>query len=156
RLWSAYEILKTLPEPKQTTDDNKDLNEQIERLCRECDDFMNDDFNTAKVLANLFELTPIINSLKSSQIKQNEINEATFSLLKKTWKDYLEDILGLKEETGMQHDKLAGVMELILNIRKDVRSKKDYATSDKIRTALEQAGITVKDEKDGNTSWSVN
>lgn len=156
RLWSAYEILKMLPEPQHTTGENKDLNEQIERWCRECDDFMKEDFNTAKVLANLFELTPIINSLKSGQIKQNELSNATFFLLKKTWKDYLEDILGLKEETGMQDDKLAGVMQLIIDIRKEVRSKKDYATSDKIRAALEQAGITVKDEKDGNTSWSVN
>lgn len=156
RLWNAYEILKTLPEPHHTTEENKDLNEQVKKWCHECDDFMKDDFNTAKVLANLFELTPIINSLKSGQIKRNEISNATFSLLKKTWKEYLEDILGLKEEKGMQDDKLAGIMQLILDIRKEVRSKKDYATSDKIRTALEQAGITVKDEKDGNTSWSTN
>lgn len=156
RLWSAYEILKTLPEPQHQTGQNKELNEQVERLCRECDDFMKDDFNTAKVLANLFELTPVINSLKSGQIKSNELSTNTFILLKKTWKEYLEDILGLKEEKGAQDDKLAGVMDLILNIRKDVRSKKDYTTSDKIRKALESVGITVKDEKDGNTSWSAN
>jgi cysteinyl-tRNA synthetase len=156
RLWSAYEILKMLPELPHTTGENKGLNEQIERWCRECDDFMKDDFNTAKVLANLFELTPIINSLKGGQIKPNELSSNTFVLLKKTWKEYLEDILGLKEEKSLQDDKLAGVMDLILNIRKDVRSKKDYATSDKIRQTLESVGITVKDEKDGNTSWSAN
>lgn len=156
RLWSAYEILKALPDPQNQTGLNKELNEQVERLCHECDDFMKDDFNTAKVLANLFELTPIINSLKSGQIKSNELSSVHFSLLKKTWKEFLENILGLKEEKGSQDDKLAGVMDLILNIRKEVRSKKDYATSDKIRKALESVGITVKDEKDGNTSWSVN
>lgn len=156
RLWSAYEVLKNLPESGADMPADKELDEQVTKLCRECEEFLNDDFNTAKVLANLFELVPIINSLKSGQIKTNNLQKKTFSLLKQTWKIYLEDILGLKKDTGSQDDKLAGVMDLLLSIRKDVRSKKDYATSDKIRDALNKVGIIVKDEKDGGASWSAN
>jgi cysteinyl-tRNA synthetase len=40
-------------------------------------------------------------------------------------------------------------MELVLEIRKDARAKKDFATSDLIRDRLKEAGIEVKDTKDG-------
>jgi cysteinyl-tRNA synthetase len=107
-------------------------------------------------MANLFETVPLINSLKTGQIKEDALRGNTFALLKKTWKEYLEDILGLKQEQGRQDETLNGVMQLLMDIRKEVRSKKDYATSDQIRDALQRAGITVKDEKDGSANWSVN
>jgi cysteinyl-tRNA synthetase len=45
-------------------------------------------------------------------------------------------------------------MDLILALRKDVREKKDFATSDKIRDALQNLKISVKDTKEG-TVWSA-
>ena len=45
-------------------------------------------------------------------------------------------------------------MELVIDIRKDARGKKDFATSDKIRDALQGVGIQLKDSKDG-TSWQA-
>lgn len=156
RLWSAYEVLQQLPAMGGEEATDPALDQQTEKLCLECDDFMNDDFNTAKVLANLFETVPLINSLKTGQIKEDALRGNTFALLKKTWKEYLEDILGLKQEQGRQDETLNGVMQLLMDIRKEVRSKKDYATSDQIRDALQRAGITVKDEKDGSANWSVN
>lgn len=157
RLWNAYETLQGLPATEDSNGGNEELEKQIVKLCKECDDFMNDDFNTAKVLANLFEMVPVINSLKNGQIGKNEIRQETFSLMKNTWKTYLEDILGLKSEKGPQNDQaFSGVMHLILDIRRDARIKKDYATSDQIRNTLQKAGIVVKDEKDGSASWSIN
>jgi len=47
------------------------------------------------------------------------------------------------------------VLHLIAEIRKDARAKKDYATSDKIRNQLLEAGIQLKDEKDGGLSWEL-
>jgi cysteinyl-tRNA synthetase len=46
-------------------------------------------------------------------------------------------------------------MQLIIDIRKEAKSKKDFATSDKIRNQLQQVGIVLKDEKDGTISWTV-
>lgn len=157
RLWSAYESLKGLKEPVSDEPGNEELDHQVMKLCGECDDFMNDDFNTAKVLANLFELAPIINSLQSGQIKLNEISKGTFSILTNKWKIYMEDILGLKSEDRQPHDHvLSAVMQLILDIRRDARIRKDYTTSDQIRNALQKAGVVVKDERDGNANWTVN
>ncbi len=47
---------------------------------------------------------------------------------------------------------LGGVMDLVIDIRKEAREKRDFATSDKIRDTLNAVGITLKDSKDG-TSW---
>ena len=46
------------------------------------------------------------------------------------------------------------LMQLIIDIRKDSREKKDFATSDKIRDVLTQAGIELRDGKDG-TDWKI-
>jgi cysteinyl-tRNA synthetase len=46
------------------------------------------------------------------------------------------------------------VVELLIDIRKDARKKKDYATSDKIRNQLLGLGIVLKDEKDGGVSFT--
>jgi cysteinyl-tRNA synthetase len=43
----------------------------------------------------------------------------------------------------------------LIDLRKEARAKKDYATSDKIRNQLQQLGILLKDEKDGNVSYSI-
>ncbi len=50
---------------------------------------------------------------------------------------------------------LSGVMELLIDIRKEAKAKKDFATSDKIRNQLTAIGINLKDEKGGDMSWSV-
>jgi cysteinyl-tRNA synthetase len=158
RLWEAYELLKKFPadpsdaSPSSAADPA--LDNKVLHYLRSLDDFMNDDFNTAKVLATLFDLVPVINSLKSGHIPQNALSPATISLTKKYFTDYLENILGLKGEFADEDHKLTGVVELLIEIRRDARTRKDYATSDKIRNQLQQLGIDLKDEKDGGVSYS--
>ena len=155
RLWEAYELLKkqTVVEDSSTAADPV-LDDNVRKLLFELDEFMNDDFNTAKVLANIFELVPVINSLKGGQIKRDAISSDTLLLMKRYFTDYLEKILGLKGESAGDDHKLTGVMELLIDIRKDARSRKDYATSDKIRKQLLELGIVLKDEKDGGVSFT--
>jgi cysteinyl-tRNA synthetase len=65
------------------------------------------------------------------------------------------DILGLKGESPEgQNDAVKGLMDLVLAIRKEVRDKKDFPASDRIRDTLQQLKITVKDTKDGPT-WEI-
>jgi len=61
----------------------------------------------------------------------------------------------LKSETAAEADKLKGVMQVLIELRKDARARKDWATSDKIRNQLAEIGIQLKDEKDGNISWGL-
>jgi cysteinyl-tRNA synthetase len=117
---------------------------------------MNDDLNTAKVIANLFELAPIINGIKGGQISTNAIDASTFALLQTTFTTYLEDILGLQplqaEQAG---DKMDKVLQVLIDIRKDAKQRKDFATSDLIRNQLASFGVQLKDEKDGTVSYSI-
>ena len=154
RLWEAYELLKKFPAAADTAAADTALDNKVLNHLRSLDDFMNDDFNTAKVLATLFDLVPVINSLKSGHISQNALSPATIALTKKYFTDYLENILGLKGEFADEDHKLTGVVDLLIEIRRDARTRKDYATSDKIRNQLQQLGIVLKDEKDGGVSYS--
>jgi len=155
RLWEAYEVLQKLNSPGNETATDKALDEKVINWCRECDEFMNDDFNTAKVIANLFELAPVINSIKGGQIKADALSATTYELLKTTFKNYLEDILGMQPLAVVQSNKLDQVLSLLIQMRKDARTRKDFATSDQIRNSLAEAGIMLKDEKDGTVSYTI-
>lgn len=154
RLWEAYEVLKQL-QPSANGGEDDALNGQVIKWCNECGEFMNDDLNTAKVIANLFELTPVINSIKAGQISADALSANTLALMKDTFKIYLEDVLGMQALQAEQSDKLGKIMSVLIDIRKDARTRKDWATSDQIRNKLAEAGIMLKDEKDGSMSYTI-
>jgi len=116
---------------------------------------MDDDFNTAKVVANLFEIAPSINSLKDKHIAADAVSGDTWLYTQQQLKVFIEDILGIKIEAGANREQLKGVVELLIEIRKDSKARKDFATSDKIRNQLADMGIQLKDEKDGSISYTI-
>lgn len=156
RLWEAYEwILKY--DVGSTMYDAKDseLDAKVNKLVTELDEFMNDDLNTAKVLANLFELVPVINGMKDKHIAADALSSTTLALLQTQMQLYMNDILGLKNITNEESSKLKDVMQLLIDLRKEAKAKKDFVTSDKIRNQLAELGIQLKDEKDGGMSYSL-
>ncbi|MBS1509406.1 MAG: cysteine--tRNA ligase [Bacteroidetes bacterium] len=154
RLWEAFETLnKFAPVNEQASE--AELDAKVKKLVEGFDESMNDDFNTAKVLANMFELVPIINSIKDGLIAANALASSTVTLLQNKFKAYLEDIFGLTNSATGNNEVLGDVVQLLIDIRKEAKSKKDFATSDKIRNQLAAMGIALKDEKDGNASWSL-
>ncbi len=159
RLMDAYEWLQELENISQRSEvgsrESIELNQKVLKLLDELDEFINDDFNTAKVLANMFEIVPVINSLKDKNISVDDISADTLKLMQQKMKLYLEDILGLKNESAAEVNKLKGVVEVLIDLRKEARQKKDWMTSDKIRNQLAGVGVVLKDEKDGGMSWSV-
>jgi cysteinyl-tRNA synthetase len=145
-------LLKLHHDPAKRLD--PELEKHFYQYCREFDDFINDDFNTAKVLANMFSLVNSINSLKSGAHEKETLSDDCLTFVKSQFSNYLVNIFGLKEETSADIQKLDGVLELLIDIRKEARYRKDYATSDKIRNQLMQMGISLKDDKDGRVSYS--
>ena len=132
-----------------------ELEERVLKYVHGFEESMNDDFNTAKVLANMFELVPVINSFKDGLIPVGAITEKTFELLKTNMTIYLTDVFGLKADTEMNNGKLNNVLDLLMEMRKEAKTKKDFATSDKIRNQLKEIGILLKDEKNGEMSWGI-
>src|SRR5450631_578644 len=154
RLWDAYqELLKMKTDPSKKTDES--VEKQFNALCHEMDDFMNDDFNTAKVLANMFQLVNHINSFRSGDLEKTTLSAETLSYTQAQFKNYLENVLGLQDEEKQGSDKLHGIMNLLIDIRHEAKAKKDYQSSDRIRKQLMEIGISLKDEKDGRVSFNI-
>ena len=112
---------------------------------------MNDDFNSPIVIANLFEAVRIVNTVKDGKA---QINATELELLIKLFNEFVFDILGLVESNTSDGNGalVDGLMQTIIDIRKQARANKDWATSDKIRDELANLHITLKDGKEG-TSW---
>ncbi len=154
RLWDAYEKLQALKSENEAAAD-KELEAKIHSLLNGFEEAINDDFGTARVLANMFELVPVINSMHDKTIATTAIGTTMLTLLQQKMKDYVEIIFGLKGINEADNEKLSGVMNLLIEIRKEAKNKKDFATSDKIRNELTKMGIVLKDEKGGGMSWGL-
>ncbi len=154
RLWESYENLKKI-EPHTNNAKDKGLDDKCVKFIAEFDEFMNDDFNTAKVLANMFELAPVINGIKDKHISADAISGATLQLMKEKMKIFIEDIFGLQNIQEQGDGKIGGVINLLMDIRKEAKNRKDYVTSDKIRNELIELGVQLKDEKDGSMSYTL-
>ncbi|MES2704072.1 MAG: cysteine--tRNA ligase [Bacteroidota bacterium] len=155
RLWEAHELLQKLPHPGNAEAKDVALDAQVQAWCSEAADFMNDDFNTAKVIANFFELAPVINGMKGGQVSADALSAGTIATLRETFKTYLEDIFGMRPLQVEQSNKLDQVLSLLIEIRTDAKKRKDFATSDQIRNRLSEAGVLLKDEKDGSMSYTI-
>jgi cysteinyl-tRNA synthetase len=125
----------------------------VKELEKNCYDAMNDDFNTPILVAHLFDAVRVINSVNDGK---ESLNAADLNLLQKLMNAFVFDVLGLKDETSSASDSkvLDGVMQIILDIRKDVKAKKDFAASDKLRDELNKLNITIKDTKEA-TVWTI-
>ena len=120
-----------------------------------CYKAMNDDFNSPILIAELFNAVKFINQIKDGNA---EISKEDLDLLSSTFNAFTFDILGLKNLSSASNedgDKLSDVVEVLIKLRADARTNKDFALSDQIRDQLAAIGIQLKDGKDG-TSFSSN
>jgi len=156
KLMEANRYLQSI---QSGADGSAEIESKISDLVSKVSLDMNDDFNTPKALARLFELVPIINSHKDGKEKYVDISVEAIQQMQQTFKVFLFDIFGLKDEFEAGDNgiasKFSGLMDLIIDIRKDVRAEKNWATSDKIRDTLQELDIQLKDGKEG-TSWTLN
>ena len=117
---------------------------------------MSNDFNTAKTIAVLFELSSKIYAFKNNQIQISGLTSETWLLLKETFNNFIVNVLGFEPElVNQSNDALDKAMSVIINLRKDARSEKNWDLSDQIRDELSGAGIQLKDDSDGKTSYSI-
>lgn len=157
KLMEANAALQKL-EYSGKADIDADVQNEITQLTKGIHDGMNDDFNTAKAIARMMELSSYIYKFKNGQLPIQCIGKKTLKQLKQTFHDFIFDVFGLKDEmvggNGKTDDALEGVMNLIIDIRKNARTNKDWTTADQIRDTLNELNIILKDGKDG-TTWSV-
>ena len=125
----------------------------VKAWIQSCYDAMNDDFNTPILISQLFEAVKVIN-----QIKEQKASLTSKDLLdfKQAINAFVFDVLGLMNEAARESsNKINGVIELLIKLRKEARENKDWALSDQIRDELVALGIQLKDWREG-TTFSVN
>ena len=142
---SIATIEKLVPASNSTVD--------IAALQAKCYEAMNDDLNSPILIAHLFDTARIINSVND---KKESLTAEDIGLLRNMMHTFVFDILGLLPENDPQagNQVISNLVNIILDIRRDARTNKDWAASDRLRDALVAAGVNIKDTKDGAT-WDL-
>jgi len=144
------EALKTL----ENLETNSTSSFDVLAWKQKCYDAMNDDFNTPILIAHLFEAVKQINLV---QDKNATLTQEDLKILKESLDAFIFAILGIENSNAEQDaGKLDGVVEILINMRKEARDNKDWALSDQIRDQLMELGIQLKDGKDGTTYSIMN
>jgi cysteinyl-tRNA synthetase len=141
------EAIAMLDKLETSTNSSKDVNVLVQSFY----DAMNDDFNAPILVANLFEAVTYIFSIRDGKAT---ITKPDLALLKEKMTAFIVDVLGLKIATNKNFDGMDKIMNLVLDLRQQARENKDWASSDKIRDGLADAGVVIKDGKEG-VSWTI-
>ncbi|WP_104383865.1 cysteine--tRNA ligase [Sphingobacterium sp. HMA12] len=144
RLMSAIGLLDKLKVSKGADSFN------LAEIRNKCYAAMDDDFNSPVLIAELFEIVRIINSIYDGKAK---VSEEGLEKLKIFMKEFVEDILGLRNDQASGTDDIDDVMNLVIKLRNEAKANKDFVTSDRIRDELNAIGIQLKDSKEG-TLWN--
>ena len=131
------------------------LSSELTRMIGECYTNMSDDFNTAKTLAVLFEMSAKINDFKSGNLAISSVSESAFNEFKQTYISFMEDILGIREEEEHNQQLIDGVVKVLIELRKKARVDKNFALSDKIRDDLKSIGVQLMDGKNGEMNYTI-
>lgn len=147
RLMDAYAKIEKLEPADSSSVD-------VSGYRQKCYDALNDDLNSAIVISHLFEVATIINSTSDGSVTltQSDIDE-----VKSLFDTFLFEILGMKNESATSdksYESFSKAVDILLEIRDKAKADKDWATSDKIRNELQQAGFEIKDGKSG-AEWKL-
>lgn len=125
----------------------------VDALTEQCRKAMEDDMNTAKLVGHLLGGIPQINRLAEGK---DRISGKDLDKLKDLYHSWISTVLGLalQEAPGKANEISTDLIDLILQLRDEAKSSRDFETADRIRNSLSRLGITVKDRKDG-TDWEI-
>jgi len=156
RIKNTYNQLKNYQEPASPNEEEKKVSKIIEEAVQDFKKAMDDDFNTALAIAEIFDFTKEINKM----IKKNEIKKTQAEKLLETYSQLL-NVLGLdmektsssKADEG-QSDLTENLIQILIELRQDAKKNKDFATADKIRNSLSEIGVQLEDTRTG-VKWKI-
>jgi cysteinyl-tRNA synthetase len=111
---------------------------------------LNDDLNTARAIASLFNLLRKFNTLATTPAALAEVSAAALTEAVDTYRTVVTNILGLVDEPRANAEQL---LELTLSFYAEAKAEKAYDKVDLIRAALKGQGIIIKDTKAG-VEWA--
>ncbi|MDE5876391.1 MAG: cysteine--tRNA ligase [Muribaculaceae bacterium] len=148
KMLDGYRRLQSLlPAEKSTV--------EVPDFATQCYEALDDDLNTPMVIATLFEACKLINQTADGTVR---LNAEDLSRLRHLFDVFLVELLGVRvtadNESSDTVKAYEGAVDLLMDIRKNAKAAKDWATSDLIRNKLTALGFDIKDTKNG-VEWSV-
>ena len=147
RMLEGWDNLSKIEPAEVSTVDVKTIRER-------CYEAMNDDLSTPIVISHLFEAVKIINTVLAGGATLSAEDSAH---LKETFRIFLFDIMGIREEAAVSeegNEAYHKAVDLLLDVLKEAKARKDWTTSDYIRDRLSEIGFEIKDTKEG-VEWKL-
>ena len=149
RLSNALERLESLAEGGESSSEEEKLLWDVGEARKQFEEAMDDDFNTPLAISVLFSIAGAVNSYAESNAK---IETSTKKEVLRIFRGLL-DVLGMKfaaEGLGIdQASRVKGLMDLVVDLRQEMRHRKDWETTDRIRDRLQELGLSIEDTPEG-------
>ena len=157
------DIVKKCKNKKIENIKNSEFSQKINEFDKKFEEAMDEDMNTPQALATIFDQIRETNKFIST-------NESEFSTIyyeiKKSYdslNEKIENVFGIaievenavKEEDGENMELTKKLIELLIKLRSEARSEKNFKLSDEIRNELKALGVEIKDNKDGSTDYNL-
>lgn len=150
RLHNTKEAIETLAAREGAADTAAVLAQQARQFLRDFDAAMDDDFNTALAISQMFGLSKEINRYRQEVERGTAFDAAHFKEAADAYRTMAEIIGVFEQEKAQADDGLAdGLMEIIIGLRQDARAEKNWALADRIRDELKEKGIVLEDTPNG-------
>ena len=140
---------------------NLDFSQKIDEFDKKFEDAMDEDMNTPQALATIFD--QIRETNKFISVNKDELSKI-YSEIEKSYeslKRKIGNVFGIeiemensaKEEDGENIELTKKLIELLIKLRSEARSEKNFKLSDEIRDELKVLGVEIKDNRDGTTDY---
>ena len=150
RLSHTKEVIDELSGCEGTADTAAVLAVQAKEFLAAFDTAMDDDFNTALALSQMFGLSKEINRYRQELEHGAAFDAVHFAEAASAYRTMAEIIGIFEQETAAASDGLAdGLMDIIIGLRQDARAQKDWALADRIRDELKAHGVVLEDTPTG-------
>jgi cysteinyl-tRNA synthetase len=124
--------------------------QQLRNLAAKPFAFLDDDLNTPRAVAAVFDLLKRLNTLATNPEALAEVGPTALAEAAATYRTLVQDVLGLRDEPRASTEDLLG---LTLSFYQEAKATKAYDKVDQIRAALKEQGIVIKDTKTG-VEWA--
>ena len=138
----GFQKIKNLNEEISTIYESKKNDFNASAWVNECYEALNDDFNSPKLIAKLFDLHKTVSEIKN---RTKSIDLKNKKILIRFYKVFYSEILGLDDD-NLTQEKFDEILELILELREKERLSKNYEKSDYIRDKLSELGVKINDK----------
>ena len=150
KLMNGLRLLDKLTAEAGVAASNPAAAAQLLALAAKPAEFLDDDLNTPRALAALFDLLKRFNTLAANPAALAEVGPEAFAQAAATYRTLVQDVLGLRDEPRANVEQL---LELTLGFYSEAKADKAYDKVDQIRGALKTQGIVIKDTKAG-VEWA--